>query len=84
MLTKKHLLVGYAIIITGIIIFPPFRFIFPNGSIKNLGYSLIFDPPLYGSYAGSPNVPLLLVEMLAASLVFGVLYLYVFFNEKTL
>ena len=51
-----------AIAMTLMLLFPPFRFILPNGSEINLGYSFILSPPLRGSAPGSINLPLLITQ----------------------
>jgi len=53
-----------AIVLTLMLVFPPFRYLLPNGVEINLGYSLIFSPPLATeTRVGSVNIPLLLTQV---------------------
>lgn len=56
--------------------YPPFQLITARGSVLNLGYGFLFDPPMYSStHAGSVNVSLLAIELLAILIVGGILTL---------
>ena len=56
--------------------YPPFLLVTPNGSVLNLGYGFLFDPPMYSNTrAGSVNVSLLAIELLVILLVGGIVTL---------
>lgn len=58
----SNVLKATAIALAAMMIFPPFRFVGPNGYEINLGFSCIFFPPYKGSTLGSINIPQLLTQ----------------------
>ena len=56
--------------------YPPFLLITPRGSVLNLGYGFLFNPPIYSNtHAGSVNVSFLSIELLVILLVGGIVTL---------
>jgi hypothetical protein len=76
MTRQKRILMAAAIAIALSLLFPPFYFRGGGGITINLGYGFLLNPPLYrGDYAGSVNLPLLLLEWVAIAAVSGLLWL---------
>lgn len=66
-------IVSLITVIIGLFLFPPFQ-IQIKGTEINMGYALIFDPPMKGGNAASINVLLLITECFGAALVGGLLW----------
>lgn len=66
---QKLVLVGLIAVIIGMLLFPPFHIIGPNGFVSNMGYGWIFNPPKPGYLSATVNISMLLLQWLAAVLV---------------
>ena len=65
---QKLVLLLFALAIVGMMIYPPFQ-ITVRGTEINMGYRYFLDPPKRGAFSASVNVPVLLVQLIAAVLV---------------
>jgi hypothetical protein len=66
---QKKLLVGVAVAIFGMLCFPPYNEIYDSVLMGN-GYAFILDMDTY-EYV---NIPMLMVQWLAAGIIGGILY----------
>ncbi len=66
---QKYVLIGIVVVIVGMFLFPPFHIIARDGSVHNMGYSWLFDPPAGGR--ATVNVGLLLTQWVAVLLIGG-------------
>lgn len=70
--TQKAILVAMAVIVVGMLLYPPYQFAAKSGMVMNMGYGWIFSPP---SRVANVNVPVLLVQWVAVAVV-GMLTIY--------
>lgn len=73
---QKATLIAAAIAIVAMLLFPPFYTKLPTGAIENLGYGLIFQPPVFelrypnrADLTGTVDVGLLITQWLGVSIV---------------
>ena len=76
---QRYVVIAAAVAVALALVFPPFHFRTYNGVIINLGYWLLFNPPLRwisdtSSIAGAVTVSVLLLEWAAITLVAGALW----------
>ena len=66
-------------IITGMLLYPPFHVVASNGTVFNMGYDWITDPPMRRYVAATVNVTMLLIQWIGLLIVGGL----AFFLAKT-
>lgn len=73
---QKKLLIAILAVVAGMLIFPPFHIKFPGGTVRNLGYGLILDPPHLGyvTGAGTVNIGLLITQWVGVLIVGGIAF----------
>lgn len=89
---QKIVLLSAVVVIVGMLIYPPFHYRYASGSVQNLGYGWLFDPPILGdrfanllnqspTYVGSVDVLMLIVQWVGAIIVAAVFF--VVLKDKT-
>jgi hypothetical protein len=76
---QKRILIAVIAIIAGMLLYPPFHVVANNGTVFNMGYAWITDPPKRGYVAATVNVGMLLIQWVGVLLVGGL----AFFLAKT-
>ena len=71
---QKKLLIAVLAVVAGMLIFPPFHNKLPNGTVSNLGYSLIFDPPKVGYLTGAVDIGLFFTQWVGVLIVGGIAF----------
>lgn len=71
---QKKLLIAVLAVVTGMLIFPPFHVKLPGGTVRNLGYSLILDPPKLSYVTGTVDVGLLITQWVGVLIVGGIAF----------
>jgi hypothetical protein len=71
---QKNLLSAVLYVVAGMLIFPPFHAKLPNGTIRNFGYSIIFDPPELGYLTGVVDIGLLITQWVGVLIVGGIAF----------
>ena len=61
---QRYIIIGAMVVIVVMLLFPPFQFRHYSGTMWNLGYSFLFQPPMYGSIPASVNIAMLVVQWL--------------------
>ena len=77
---QKRILVAVIITIAGMLAYPPFQVVAKNGSVFNMGYGWIIDPPKSGYITATVNVAMLLVQWGGVIVVGGLSF---FLTKKT-
>lgn len=85
---QKKVLIAVAAVVLGMLLYPPFQWKGPGGSVASMGYHWIFAPPLYNDlvapamnpYAKTVNIGLLITQWIAV-LIIGVIA-YLFFKDS--
>jgi hypothetical protein len=71
---QRIILAVVAIFFVVMFVYPPFQVIGNNGSVFNMGYGWIFEPPKRGNIGASVNVPMLLVQWVGVLVVGGLAF----------
>ena len=74
---QKKILIAVTVVIGLMLLYPPFHARFPNGVIKNLGYSWIFAPPSGGAWqasAGTVDIGILITQWIGVLVVGGIVF----------
>jgi hypothetical protein len=77
---QKIILVAVIIIIAGMLAYPPFQVVAKNGTVFNMGYGWIIDPPKRGYITATVNVAMLLIQWVGVLVVGGLAF---FLTKKT-
>jgi hypothetical protein len=77
--SQKRILIAMIVIIVGMLLYSPFHVVANNGTIFNMGYDWITDPPKRGYIAATVNVAMLLIQWVGVFVVGGL----AFFLAKT-
>ena len=81
---QKTISIVVIAIILAMLLFPPFQTKLPTGAIENLGYGLIFHPPVFelrypsrGDLTGTVDIGLLITQWLGVLIVGAIAYFLV-------
>lgn len=80
-------LLGTALALLALLLFPPFYLPLPGGYATNLGFGWLFSPPLRGQAVGLVDISLLLLELVVVATAGGLVFVWargggdLFFDE---
>ena len=71
---QKRIVVAVIVIIAGMLAYPPFHVVANNGTVFNMGYGWIVDPPKRGYITATVNVAMLLIQWVGILIVGGLAF----------
>lgn len=79
---QKKILIAIIIVITGMLLYPPFHLTGGNGITVNMGYNWILSPPQRGYVTAKFDTLMLLIQWVGVFLVGGISY-FLFGNNSS-
>ncbi len=71
---QKIILITMVLVISGMFLYPPFNLIAKNGTVLNMGYAWIFEPPRRGYLVANVNTAMLLIQWIGVIVVGGLIF----------
>lgn len=71
---QKIILISIILVISGMFLYPPFNLIAKNGTVLNMGYAWIFEPPRRGYLVANVNTAMLLIQWIGVIVVGGLIF----------
>jgi hypothetical protein len=71
---QKIILITMVLVISGMFLYPPFNLVAKNGTVLNMGYAWIFEPPRRGYFVSNVNTAMLLIQWIGVIVVGGLIF----------